>query len=435
MNETVLFLIIGAAVILVGLFLWSRMEAKKDGDGRVELLNESKKMYEKVAGIKSPVHERSRVSLVNMAGNVDEKSNEPFVVEEVSDALQDVNAPAQTEVIAEPATQAQATPVPPATTPVAPAAPVAPTAPVQAAPEPKQERLDFVGRNDPESEPVAEEQPEPIIPVVPKEGVLHFRFDPLTETVATIQASRPFKSDRCREMIALLNKTGLGLRIYAKRSDNKRWYEVIVGEHQYTEISAVMLLANRSMCVSEMDASRLAMAVQQVAIALEADCETEAAQEIVARARRLFEAIRSFDVQLSFTLASSQPLSPVTVAEAARLAGFTQLNAMRYFYGTVKHLGDATLYLTQDDTDRHYLMLSLDAPLMNPGNRPLHQLFSVANDLSARLGLQLQDSRGMAISTEAVQSINKQLQAYYDQMKQANIEPGSPRARLLFARD
>ena len=42
MNETVLFLIIGAAVILVGLFLWSRMEAKKDGDGRVELLNESK---------------------------------------------------------------------------------------------------------------------------------------------------------------------------------------------------------------------------------------------------------------------------------------------------------------------------------------------------------------------------------------------------------
>lgn len=421
MNETVLFLIIGAAVILVGLFLWSRMEAKKDGDGRVELLNESKKMYEKMAGIKSPIHERSRVSLVNMAGSIEEKTEEPFVIEEVGEA------PAvQTEVIAEAAPQVKPEPSP---------QPVAPVAPVQPVPEPKQERLDFVGRNDPEPEPVAEVQPEPIIPVVPKEGVLHFRFDPLTETVASIQASRPFKSDRCREMMALLTKTGLGLRIYAKRSDNKRWYEVIVGEHQYTEISAVMLLANRSMCVSEMDASRLAMAVQQVAIALEADCETEAAQDIVVRARRLFEAIRSFDVQLSFTLASSQPLSPVTVAEAARLAGFTQLNAMRYFYGTVKHLGDATLYLTQDETDRHYLMLSLDAPLMNPGNRPLHQLFSVANDLSARLGLQLQDSRGMPINTEAVQSINKQLQSYYDQMKQANIEPGSPRARLLFARD
>lgn len=426
MNETVLFLIIGAAVILVGLFLWSRMEAKKDGDGRVELLNESKKMYEKMAGIKSPIHERSRVSLVNMAGSIEEKTEEPFVVEEVGEATAEQNVVAQTVAIAEPAPQIKPEPIP---------QPAAPVAPVQPVPEPKQERLDFVGRNDPEPEPVAEVQPEPIIPVVPKEGVLHFRFDPLTETVATIQASRPFKSDRCREMMALLTKTGLGLRIYAKRSDNKRWYEVIVGEHQYTEISAVMLLANRSMCVSEMDASRLAMAVQQVAIALEADCETEAAQEIVARARRLFEAIRSFDVQLSFTLASSQPLSPVTVAEAARLAGFTQLNAMRYFYGTVKHLGDATLYLTQDETDRHYLMLSLDAPLMNPGNRPLHQLFSVANDLSARLGLQLQDSRGMPINTEAVQSINKQLQSYYDQMKQANIEPGSPRARLLFARD
>lgn len=426
MNETVLFLIIGAAVILVGLFLWSRMEAKKDGDGRVELLNESKKMYEKMAGIKSPIHERSRVSLVNMAGSVEEKTEEPFVVEEVGETPAEQNVVAQTVAIAEPAPQIKPEPIP---------QPAAPVTPVQPVPEPKQERLDFVGRNDPEPEPVAEVQPEPIIPVVPKEGVLHFHFDPLTETVATIQASRPFKSDRCREMMALLTKTGLSLRIYAKRSDNKRWYEVIVGEHQYTEISAVMLLANRSMCVSEMDASRLAMAVQQVAIALEADCETEAAQDIVVRARRLFEAIRSFDVQLSFTLASSQPLSPVTVAEAARLAGFTQLNAMRYFYGTVKHLGDATLYLTQDETDRHYLMLSLDAPLMNPGNRPLHQLFSVANDLSARLGLQLQDSRGMPINTEAVQSINKQLQSYYDQMKQANIEPGSPRARLLFARD
>ena len=42
MNETVLFLVIGAAVILVGLFLWSRMEAKKNSEGAVGLSRESK---------------------------------------------------------------------------------------------------------------------------------------------------------------------------------------------------------------------------------------------------------------------------------------------------------------------------------------------------------------------------------------------------------
>ena len=123
------------------------------------------------------------------------------------------------------------------------------------------------------------------------------------------------------------------------------------------------------------------------------------------------------------------------MAEAARLAGFTLLNPMRYFLGTVQDISNATIFLTQDQFDRRYLTLSLDAPLARPNSRPLHKLFSVSNDLCARLHLQMQDATDAPINTEAAQAINKQLELYYKQMIQAEIEPGSPRARILFTRD
>ena len=123
------------------------------------------------------------------------------------------------------------------------------------------------------------------------------------------------------------------------------------------------------------------------------------------------------------------------VAEAARLAGFTQLNPMRYFLGTAKHIAEATIFLHQDDFDRRYLSLALDAPLAQPDSKPLRTLFTVANDLCARLNLQLQDTRDRPINTESAQSINIQLNKYYKEMLEADIEPGSDRARVLFTRD
>ena len=170
-------------------------------------------------------------------------------------------------------------------------------------------------------------------------------------------------------------------------------------------------------------------------ITLEADTDMEASHEIVARAQKLYRNVLRLDVQLNFVMASKEPLNPNDVAEAARLAGFTQLNPMRYFLGSVKHIAEATIFLTQDDFDRKYLTIALDAPLAQPDSNPLRTLFSVANDLCARLNLQLQDSRDRPINTESAQSINSQLKKYYDEMYAADIEPGSARARVLFTRD
>ena len=85
MNETVLFLVIGAAVILVGLFLWSRMEAKKNVQSRVGLSNLPRdKIYE---GMNRPHTKRESgpQELVTTLNSDNALSEAAFQVESVSE--------------------------------------------------------------------------------------------------------------------------------------------------------------------------------------------------------------------------------------------------------------------------------------------------------------------------------------------------------------
>lgn len=447
MNEMVLFLVIGAAIILVALFLWSRMEQKKAQNSRVGLAQESKKMYEKMRPGALPRQANSEVS--PQVSIVNEPTTKPSEQIELKGAEKTPEVKLAPEpVVEKPLPKPETVEVPfdlvsdplpaePKETPEVPkedAKPLSPQ-PMQAPKtvESSAEKTIQTDRVVKPEEP-AEIEKQPPMKLFPKEGLINFEADELTETVGLIQSVRPIAGERMLEMAANLQKLKLPIRIYVRRVDNNRWY-LPVAEGRYTEMAVVLLLATRLSYINEMDASRFCVAIQQAGIALDADNDTEAAQDIVARAKHLHETIKSFDIQLSFILAAREPLPPPEVAEAARLAGFTQLNPMRYFLGTVQDISNATIFLTQDQFDRRYLTLSLDAPLARPNSRPLHKLFSVSNDLCARLHLQMQDATDAPINTEAAQAINKQLELYYKQMIQAEIEPGSPRARILFTRD
>ena len=435
MNEMVLFLVIGAAVILVALFLWSRMEQKKAQNSRVGLAQElprqsSSEASPQVSIVNEPTTKTSeQVELKSLEKTPEVKLAPEPVVEKPMIERETVEVPF--DLVSDPlpteAIKTQQT----SKSEVKPQEPK----PVQEKkiPEPSNEKTVQSNRVVEPKNPVEIEK-QPPMKLFPKEGLINFEADELTETVGLIQSVRPIAGERMLEMAANLQKLKLPIRIYVRRVDNNRWY-LPVAEGRYTEMAVVLLLATRLSYINEMDASRFCVAIQQAGIALDADNDTEAAQDIVARAKHLHETIKSFDIQLSFILAAREPLPPPEVAEAARLAGFTQLNPMRYFLGTVQDISNATIFLTQDQFDRRYLTLSLDAPLARPNSRPLHKLFSVSNDLCARLHLQMQDATDAPINTEAAQAINKQLELYYKQMIQAEIEPGSPRARILFTRD
>ena len=128
-----------------------------------------------------------------------------------------------------------------------------------------------------------------------------------------VQSVRPVDGGKMMEMVAMLRKLNLPLRIYLRRVDNKRWYQPSpVG--RYNELAAILLLANRQGCINEMDASRFATTIQQIGIALEADSDTEASHEIVQRAQKLYNDVARLDVQLNFIMASKEPLNPNDVA-------------------------------------------------------------------------------------------------------------------------
>ena len=86
MNETVLFLVIGAAVILVGLFLWSRMEAKKNDQSKVGLSKESRdEIYQRMTQIRPPMRENNQKDLVSQLKGDEALSESSFDVVDVKD--------------------------------------------------------------------------------------------------------------------------------------------------------------------------------------------------------------------------------------------------------------------------------------------------------------------------------------------------------------
>ena len=230
MNETVLFLVIGAAVILVGLFLWSRMEAKKNDQSKVGLSKESRdEIYQRMTQIRPPMRENNQKDLVSQLKGDEALSESSFDVVDVKDH----DVPAASEIQLKPA-QNQ-TPVSNAAAVVTPM--VSTAAPKASAKEesPKdtheatQESLNFDSPAKPAEElkPTEKDKEDPVVAptAFPKEGLARFKYDEVTETVGMVQSVRPIEGAKMMEMVATLQKLGLALRIYVRRVDNKRWYQ------------------------------------------------------------------------------------------------------------------------------------------------------------------------------------------------------------------
>lgn len=458
MNDMVLFLLIVAALIFVGLFIWSRMEKKRSEGQNVSLSQESKDIYGKLRSvIPSKSTSAPQVSLIHS----DEAKPETVTAVETTSVPTQSASDNVTQPVKE-VSQEQSTFVVEAVSEVEEKTT---EKPVEVAKPTADEKIpsfnDFISTQEPTveelqktvpaskqatfdlAEPVKEEkkiekEPEEVVipqkAEFPKEGMVNYEFDDLTQSVGMIHLLNPLPGQAMVDMAANLKKLNLPIEIYVRSTDTKRWYKPRP-EGTYNEMAVVLLLATRKSCINEMDASRFCVAIQQAGIALDADSDSEPAQEIVNRAKRLYNAITNLDVQLSIILASRNVIPTQELSEAALMAGFTQLNPTRYFLGNARQVGEATIFLRVTDYDRHQLALVLDAPLAIPNTKPLHRLFSVANDLCCRLTLEMQDTNGQPINSEAAQAIHNQLSKYYQQMIRAEIQPGSARARTLFSRD
>jgi hypothetical protein len=200
----------------------------------------------------------------------------------------------------------------------------------------------------------------------------------------------------------------------------------------YSELLVATQLAHRKHCIDEIAASRFVATVQQIALALDADFDAPDVKRVVAMAAQLDQLCTRFDVQIGMTLnAPAGPWDALRVAHAAQAAGLVAAGPMRW--ERLADRGQLLFTLSAPDLPTDKLSLELDVPLAPASEDPLRKLFKAADALAIDLGARVIDDNGRPVNAASLSGVAEQLDELYAQMRNAGIEPGSARARRLYA--
>ena len=249
--------------------------------------------------------------------------------------------------------------------------------------------------------------------------VLDLRCAHAADGVAVIDAAGPLSRLDC----------GLPVHLVAWDARAEQW--VLPDRFGfYSELLASIQMATRQHVLGDIEASKFIAAVQQVAVALDADFDPPELSRLRQRAAQLQQTVHRFDVQIGLTLEAGEGVfNPVQVQRAAQAARFEDSGAQQW-----RRLGDdgaplVTLRLTPE----FKLRLELDVPLVAASAQPLQAMFAAAGELAALLNAHVVDDAGRPVAPGSIEAIDRPLQSLYEDMRAADIEPGSLRARRLFA--
>jgi len=249
--------------------------------------------------------------------------------------------------------------------------------------------------------------------------VLELRCAHAVDGVAVIDAAGPLQRLDC----------GLPGHVVAWDGRSEQW---VVPDRFgfYSELLASIQLANRRRRLGDIEASQFIAAVQQVAVTLDADFDPPEVPLLRRRAAELEAKIGQFDVQIGLTLQPGDgAFNPTIVSRSALAVGLEPEGERRW----LRRGDDGIVLFAVRLTDDHLLLLELDVPSAPPSAQPLRAMFSTAAELAALLNARVVDDHGRPIAPGSIEAIEPALQSLYEKMRAADLEPGSERARRLFA--
>jgi hypothetical protein len=257
--------------------------------------------------------------------------------------------------------------------------------------------------------------------------------DPLLDFVLELRCSHPFDGVAALEARAQLDRLALGLPTHVAVWDAKAQHWTAPDRFGfYSELLVAAQMATRRQALSEIEASRFVAAVQQIALAIDADFDPPDVSRLVAQAAELDALCGRFDVQITLTLESQGgPLDGSVVAAAAEDADFAGVVPGRWEKRDAQ--GRLLLTLTATSLLADRLTIALDVPLAPGDADSLAALFTAAHQLAARLNARIVDDNGRPVDPMAQGTIAAQLAKLYDDMRAAGVEPGGERARRLYA--
>lgn len=199
----------------------------------------------------------------------------------------------------------------------------------------------------------------------------------------------------------------------------------------YSDLLVAVQLAHRRQTLDEIVASRFLGAVQQIAMALDADFDAPEAQRMVEQAQELDRLCARFDVQIGMTLESAGgPWDSAQVGTAAAQAGLAADGPLRWVGTDASGAGLFVVTAAVSTPDR--LVFELDVPLAPVQAQPLQAMFAAASHMAGSLGASLVDDNRRPIGAGSLAAIGEQLQRLYAEMRGAGIEPGGMRAQRLY---
>ncbi len=257
--------------------------------------------------------------------------------------------------------------------------------------------------------------------------------DPLLDLMLELRCVHSFDGVAALEARAQLDRLALNLPIHLAVWDTKvaRW-SLPDRFGFYSEMLIGVQLATRRHSLGEIDAARFVSAVQQIAVSIDADFDPPDVARIVQQATELDRLCARFDVQITLTLeAQSEPWSDGLVDAAAREAQFNQVQPGRWERSDA--LDRTPVFMTATGSPPARLPITLDVPLATSEPAPLPILFATAHQLAVPLNARVVDDNGRTVEAGAQATIEAELETLVREMRAAGIEPGSMRARRLYA--
>jgi hypothetical protein len=305
-----------------------------------------------------------------------------------------------------------------------------------------------------------EDSPEPPEEPVPEsipEEIAAPAHTPLTPTRSMHDAVAPDADIECVVLLApsspvpnaaLSRARGAPLgkpaRWLGRRSPNSAWQAIDGAQGPWQEIAACLLLADRSGAASRTEISNFLGIVASVAGDVRAPFTSPDADAEARRAEDLDRLCADLDVQIGLTILKAElgQIAGTRLRGVAEAAGF-RLAAGGQFEYTQEETG-AVLCTLQNYKQEPFtveslrvlstpgIVLIIDVPRVGDPVRVFDHMRQTAKRLAQTLEAVLVDDNRRPLDDASLGAIRTQVQATAAALREANIDPGSPRALRLF---
>lgn len=310
-------------------------------------------------------------------------------------------------------------------------------------PEPQQPtEKEEVTEEDEETLPKeAEEEPEetsPVLEEIDDSGLP--KYDPFVTELVRIAFKKPVTGSQLAPFVktAMENAPRGLLRILALEANSNRWF-VPDAIGMFSAIAFYIQLASGKASFDQVSLSNLYQLVfLRMEMNLDGTSEMKEMQFLNNHTDQLNALIKNFGVQITLLLRPLEPVSIYDFEKETMLLGLKRRSMTHYeklgelvLDKNGKRQGNRKGTIELRWLDNRNIAISLNVPLIAPESDPLRLLMTAANAFAAVFDAKIVDPKGCEISGATVSLLKQELDRFYKQMRENNIEPGSVRAHQL----